>query len=167
MTSIRLSALSKLTILQDSPPNSSNPNTKSRRPMPQPRSSPSTKKASSPTSNNSSPATQKATRTTAPTISPRTSPLAPAISSKQSATASRTKARCLPALSARSCSTSGKPSRGIHEKYRKAIESARPLLDTVIGEWDMERHFGSTPLVSKEHWDEFMGDLPVFGGEGC
>ena len=58
-------------------------------------------------------------------------------------------------------------SRGIHEKYRKAIESARPLLDTVIGEWDMERHFGSTPLVSKEHWDEFMGDLPVFGGEGC
>ena len=55
---------------------------------------------------------------------------------------------------------------GIHTRYQNAIESVRPQLNTIIGEWDMEKHFGSTPLVSKEHWDGFMGDLPVFGGGG-
>jgi hypothetical protein len=55
---------------------------------------------------------------------------------------------------------------GIHQRYQKAIESVRPHLDAIIGEWGMEKHFGSTPLVSKEHWDGFMGDLTVFGREG-
>lgn len=55
---------------------------------------------------------------------------------------------------------------GIHTRYQKAVESVRPHLNTIIGEWDMEKHFGSTLLISKEHWDGFMGDLPIFGGEG-
>lgn len=55
---------------------------------------------------------------------------------------------------------------GIHAKYQSAIESVRPHLNTIIGEWDMEKHFGSTPLISKEHWDGFMGNLPSFGEEG-
>ena len=60
----------------------------------------------------------------------------------------------------------GLTNQGIHTRYQNAIESARPQLNTIIAEWDMEKHFGSTPLVSKEHWDEFMGGLTVFGGEG-
>jgi acyl-CoA oxidase len=56
--------------------------------------------------------------------------------------------------------------RGVHERYQDAMESVRPYVNAVIDEWDMERHFGSTPLVSKEHWDGFMGQLPVFGGDG-
>lgn len=56
---------------------------------------------------------------------------------------------------------------GIHAKYQSAIESVRPHLNTIIGEWDMEKYFGSTPLISKEHWDGFMEDLPSFGEEGA
>jgi hypothetical protein len=55
---------------------------------------------------------------------------------------------------------------GIHQRYQKAVESVRPQLDNIIGEWDMEKHFGTTPLVSNEHWDGFMEGLTVFGEEG-
>ena len=55
---------------------------------------------------------------------------------------------------------------GIHTRLHKAIESARPHLNTIIGAWDMEKHFGSTPLISKAHWDGLIGDLPIFGREG-
>lgn len=39
----------------------------------------------------------------------------------------------------------------------------RPLIGEIMVEFDMEKHFGETPLVSKQHWDEFMDGLPKFG----
>lgn len=57
----------------------------------------------------------------------------------------------------------GMSSREIHAKHVAAVERTRPHLEAIIQEFDMERYFGSTPLVSSEAEDEFMRGLPAFG----
>lgn len=51
----------------------------------------------------------------------------------------------------------------IQAKHVAAVERTRPHLEAIIQEFDMERYFGSTPLVSSEAEDEFMRGLPAFG----
>lgn len=58
----------------------------------------------------------------------------------------------------------GMSNRALHERRISAIERARPHLQSIIDGFDMGKHFGTTPLVSKESWAEFVGDLPSFEG---
>lgn len=53
--------------------------------------------------------------------------------------------------------------RELHERRVAAVEKVRPLLQSVVDGFDMERHFGATPLVSREGWEGFVGELPEFG----
>jgi acyl-CoA oxidase len=54
-------------------------------------------------------------------------------------------------------------SREIHARQVAAIERTRPHLEATIKDFGMDKHFGSTPLVSSELEDEFMRSLPTFG----
>lgn len=51
----------------------------------------------------------------------------------------------------------------LHRKRVLAIEKVRPHLQSIIHGFEMEEHFGETPLVSEEGWDGFVRDLPGFG----
>lgn len=55
--------------------------------------------------------------------------------------------------------------RELHERRVAAVEKVRPLLQSVVEGIEMERHFGSTSLVSREGWGGFVGELPEFGCE--
>jgi acyl-CoA oxidase len=59
----------------------------------------------------------------------------------------------------------GMTNREIHQKYTTAIECVRPSLGEIMEEFGMEKHFGSIPLVSKEHWDDFIDELPTFAND--
>jgi acyl-CoA oxidase len=54
-------------------------------------------------------------------------------------------------------------SREIYARQVAAIERTRPHLEAIIEDFGMDKHFGSTPLVSSELEDEFMRGLPTFG----
>jgi hypothetical protein len=56
----------------------------------------------------------------------------------------------------------GMSNQELQEKRILAIESARPHLQAIIDEFDMGKHHGSTPLVSKEGMAGFVRDLPSF-----
>ena len=56
----------------------------------------------------------------------------------------------------------GISSRELQEKRILAIERARPHLQAVIDEFDMGKHHGSTPLVSREGLTGFVRELPSF-----
>lgn len=56
----------------------------------------------------------------------------------------------------------GLSNRGLQEKRILAIEKARPHLQAIIDEFDMEKHHVSTPLVSREGLAGFVRDLPSF-----
>ena len=53
----------------------------------------------------------------------------------------------------------------LQEKRIWAIERARPHLQSIIDGFDMAKHHGSTPLVSKASSDGFLGELPSFNCE--
>jgi acyl-CoA oxidase len=57
----------------------------------------------------------------------------------------------------------GMTNREIHQRHVTDIERTRPHLEAIIQDFDIEKHFNSTPLASNEHEDEFMRDLPKFG----
>lgn len=57
----------------------------------------------------------------------------------------------------------GMTSREIRSRHTSAIERARPHLQAIIEEFDMAKHFDSTPLVSAKHWEDLMSQLPHFG----
>lgn len=50
----------------------------------------------------------------------------------------------------------------LQEKCILAIERARPHMQSIIDEFDMGKHHGSTPLLSRVSWDEFVRELPSF-----
>lgn len=56
----------------------------------------------------------------------------------------------------------GLSNRELQEKRILAIERARPDLQAIIDEFDMGKHHGSTPLVSREGLAGFVRDLPSF-----
>jgi hypothetical protein len=56
----------------------------------------------------------------------------------------------------------GMSNRELQERRILAIERARPHLQAIIDELDMEKHHGSTPLVSRESLAGFVRDLPSF-----
>lgn len=56
----------------------------------------------------------------------------------------------------------GMTGREIQQKRTSSVERVRPNLQTIVDEFDMEKHFCSTPLVSEQHWDDLLGKLPTF-----
>ena len=59
----------------------------------------------------------------------------------------------------------GMTSREIRQRYTLALEKARPHMQSIIADFGMAEHFDSTPLVSTEHWNELMHELPSFHSE--
>lgn len=53
----------------------------------------------------------------------------------------------------------------IHHRHTSAVERLRPHLQSIIDGFGLEKHFGSTPLISTENFDGFLRELPEFGGD--